>query len=97
MTDGPTRHEHSGLCCHSLENAFVHRRPAAMAPEGPTSITEHEAVLMLMRFVTVAARTALGDGLPKDVVAQLLRSEADAIDGTWDVAEDMSPIQIHMA
>lgn len=97
MSDGPTREEHSDLCCHSLQNAFVHRRPAAMAPEGPTSITEHEAVLMLQRFVTMAARTALGDGLTADTVTRILYDEAYAISNPGDVAEDQSPIQIHMA
>lgn len=76
--------------------AFIHRRPNS-EPEGPTSVTEHEAVLMLQRFVTMAARTALGDGLTEQDVASILRSEADAIDGTADVAEDKSPIRIPMA
>lgn len=62
-----------------------------------TSVTEHEAVQMLQRFVTMAARTALGDGLTEQDVASILRSEADAIDGTADVAEDQSPIRIPMA
>lgn len=76
--------------------AFIHRRPNS-EPESDTSVTEHEAILMLQRFVTMAARTALGDGLTPDVVAQTLHAEADAIDGTADVAEDKSPIRIPMA
>jgi len=64
--------------------------------QSDTSVTEHEAVLILQRLLALASRTAVGDGLPRAAVAEILRSEADAIE-TQDCAEDMSPILIHMA
>lgn len=64
--------------------------------EGPASVTSSEAFLILMRMVGLAARTALGDGLDRHSVAEVLRSEAYAIE-TQDVAEDMSPIIFPMA
>jgi hypothetical protein len=66
-------------------------------PTGPTCITDSTACLMLLRQIEVAARCALGDGIPAATVAIALREMADAIDGTSDVAEDMSPIVIPMA
>lgn len=79
------------------DSNFIHRRPAAIAPEGPTSITEQTAMLMLERQVDVAARCALGDGLPAEAIADLLKDMARAILNPGQVVEDMSPIRIYMA
>jgi hypothetical protein len=76
-------------------SAFKRARPDGRI-EGSTSVTEHEAVLILQRILALASRTAVGDGLPRAAVAEILRSEAYAIE-TQDVAEDTSPIFIHMA
>jgi hypothetical protein len=54
------------------------------------------AYLLLNRQVDVAARCALGDGLPARDVAAVLRTLADAIETPWTVAEDMSPISVPM-
>ena len=77
------------------ENPFKWGRPGGRM-EGPTSVTANEAFLMLQRYTELAARTALGDGLDRDEVAQALETLANAI-RTEDCAEDMSPILIHMA
>lgn len=62
-----------------------------------TSVTQHEAVLILCRATCVAARTALGDGLDPRTVAEVLEDLANAVRNPGDVAEDMSPIRIPMA
>lgn len=64
--------------------------------EGPTSITDSTATHILIRMIGLASRCALGDGLSRAEVAQMLRDEAYAIE-TQDVAEDMSPILFHHA
>lgn len=64
---------------------------------GETDVTESEAILMLQRGTEVAARIALGDGISRQMVAIVLRDLADAIEDPSSVAEDMSPLVIHMA
>lgn len=64
--------------------------------EGETGVTEQEAVLMLQRAVAIASRVALGDGVDPFTIARILEDEAHAIEQPGDVAEDMSPIKIHM-
>lgn len=70
--------------------------PAPDSPES-TDVTEHEAILMLQRYAEIAARVALGDGVSRQMVSIILHTLADAIEDPSSVAEDMSPIVIHMA
>ena len=65
-------------------------------PVSDTDVTASEAHLLLDRVTGLAARTALGDGLSRNVVAQTLRELADAIE-FQQCAEDMSPIVYPMA
>lgn len=54
------------------------------------------AYLLLNRAADVAARCALGDGLSREEVAEVLRSLANAIEDPGTVAEDMSAISVPM-
>lgn len=54
------------------------------------------AYLLLNRAIDVAARCALGDGLAREDVAEVLISLASAIADPSSVAEDMSPISVPM-
>lgn len=64
--------------------------------ESAAGVDEHTAFLIMQQGVDAIARISLGNGLPPESVALYLRSLADAIDGTTDVAEDTSPIVIHL-
>lgn len=60
-----------------------------------SGLNTHEAMLILQRAATVAARCAIGDGLDRTSVALVLHDLANAIE-TQDCAEDMSKIVIPM-
>jgi len=66
-----------------------------MGTQGDDARELSVAFLLLHRGLEVAARCALGDGLTRHDVSEVLRSLAYAIE-TQDVAEDMSAISVPM-
>jgi hypothetical protein len=53
-----------------------------------------DAVVNLQTLTAFAARYALGQGVDRETVAQVLESLANAIRNPSDVAENMSPLTI---
>lgn len=66
------------------------------ARDDEVGMNAHDAFLLLHRPIEVAARCALGDGLSREEVYEVLVSVAEAILHPGDVAEDMSPISVPM-
>lgn len=64
--------------------------------ESAAGVDERTAVLILQQGADAVSRIALGNGLPRETVAFYLRTLADAIEDPGSVAEDMSPIVIHL-